>query len=188
MQKEDLSKDPEMSENVGKVSLDPLIKKCTIWQDFPFLWVFCYRKSNDGVLEQILVAWVSAPSVQRVSCWKRKWWSRLGGECCKMQDTRPFLRDSPSAALASSSHLGMWTQDCQVLLLFSWEKQRNLDFYEKFLFFFLMLDTNSKRNFFFKYRVGPTKPIWGPDSVCGLLAYNPARGQKWVTEQLQANG
>lgn len=63
------------------------------------------------------------------------------------------------------------------------ERNKNLDFYVKFLFFFLMLDTNSKRNFFFKYRVGPTKPIWAPDSVCELLACNPARGQKWVTVQ-----
>ena len=52
-----------------------------------------------------------------------------------------------------------------------------------FFFFFKCWTLIQKGIFFFKYRVGPTKPIWGPDSVCGLLAYNPARGQKWVTEQ-----
>lgn len=57
-----VSKDPEVWDNMGMESLEPLTKKFTIWKVFLILQAFCYRKTNDGFLEQIPTAWVSNPN------------------------------------------------------------------------------------------------------------------------------
>jgi hypothetical protein len=50
----------------------------------------CYRKSNDGFLEQVPTAWVSNLNAQREKAGKGNEGSRLGGDCYDMRNVGPF--------------------------------------------------------------------------------------------------
>ena len=94
----------------------------------------------------------------------------------KWRTLAPSEGGSPYSALANSFHMGMRAQDCQILLLFLLKKQKIWIFMWNFLVFkcWKPIPKKKKReSFFFKHRVGQTKPIWGPDSACGPPACSP---------------
>lgn len=66
-------------------------------------------------------------------------WVEMAG---KWRTPAPSKGGSPLSALANSFHMGMWVQDCQVLLLLFLEKQSIWIFMWDF-FVFKVLETNS---------------------------------------------